>query len=130
MKITISGSVKKLSELENIGNKLGELGFAVYVPERSSYQIGDYETRRKLEDRHLSHLKDSDALLIGNIKEASQKYGRVGTSTYFEAGWAYALGKRIYALEPIDPGSDFAEDLLSLDVVQLNGDLSKMMEEK
>jgi nucleoside 2-deoxyribosyltransferase len=130
MKITISGSTKKLRELERVGDQLRKLGFEVKTPVRSNYHLGDYKLRRQLMDEHLEFIKNADVFLIGNVKTAAEKFGRVGTSTYFETGWAYALGKPIFALEEIDPESDFAEDLLSLGVIVLDGDFSKMKEKK
>jgi nucleoside 2-deoxyribosyltransferase len=130
MKITISGSVKKLHELEEVADQLRKLGFEVKTPVRSNYHLGDYKLRRQLMDEHLEFIKNADIFLIGNVKTAAEKFGRVGTSTYFETGWAYALGKPIFALEKINPESDFAEDLLALGVKILSGDFNKLKEEK
>jgi nucleoside 2-deoxyribosyltransferase len=130
MKITISGSTKKLHELEQVGDQLRKRGFEVKTPVCSNYHLGDYKLRRQLMDEHLEFIKNADVFLIGNVKTAAEKFGRVGTSTYFETGWAYALGKPIFALEKIDPESDFAEDLLALDVKVLYSIFNKIKETK
>jgi nucleoside 2-deoxyribosyltransferase len=123
MKIVVSGSYKKIGELEKAGEDLRKLGFEVHTPMRSNYTICDHKMRRDLIDEHLKLIKECDIFIIGNIKSPGEKYGRVGASTYFETGWAYALSKRIYSLEAIDPKSDFAEDLLALEIVSMNGDV-------
>ena len=129
MKITVSGSAKKLDELEKLRDELTAMGFDVHVPTRSSdYQLGDYELRKELIDEHLNFMRDCDVFLIGNIKSPDEKFGHVGLSTYFETGWAYALGKPIFALNEIDPGSEMAEDLLSLGIIILNGNFNKLRE--
>lgn len=49
---------------------------------------------------------------------------------FFEAGWAFALGKPVFVLESIDRESDYAEDLLAIGAVELKGDLGKINEKE
>ncbi|MCL2869734.1 hypothetical protein FWF48_02925 [Candidatus Saccharibacteria bacterium] len=126
MKIVISGSYKQISQLEKVANDLCQLGFETQAPVRSDYTVGDNERRRKLMDEHLSFIKNCDAFIVGNVKEPNEKYGRVGNSTYFETGCAYILGKPIFSLYGIDPESNFAEDLLALNVIVLDKNYKKL----
>lgn len=116
MKILISSSMKVFSELMAIKEQLEELGYVVELPDKGSDSSEDNFKRRMI-DIHIEKLKSVDALLLANIG------GRIGASTFFEAGWAFALGKPIFALEMIDSGSDYAEDLRAVGVIELKGDL-------
>jgi nucleoside 2-deoxyribosyltransferase len=95
---------------------LREQGFDVELPEKTLAP----KTKREHIETYLEKLKNADILLLGNVE------GYVGVSTFFEAGWAYALGKPIFALETIDANSDYHEDLAAIDVVELDGDFDKM----
>lgn len=122
MKIAISCSMKLIDGIDLLANDLRKMEFEVKTPTRTDYVPGDSNFRKQLIDEHLEKIKDCDALLLGNIG------GRVGASTYSEAGWAYALGKKIFAIEKLDPNSDYYEDLHAIGVIELNGDLTKLKE--
>jgi hypothetical protein len=82
-------------------------------------------TKRQYIDEHMSRLQDSDALLLANFDD-ERGDGYIGASCFFEAGWAFALGKPVYTLQPIDATSPFAEDLMAIDCQVINGDMSKI----
>jgi len=82
-------------------------------------------TKRQYIDEHMSRLQGSDALLLANFDD-ERGDGYIGASCFFEAGWAFALGKPVYALRPIDAKSPFAEDLMAIDCTVINGDMSKI----
>lgn len=121
MKILVSSSMKLFSQLVAIKERLEELGHVVELPDKGADSSGDNFKRRMI-DIHIEKLKRADALLLANIG------GRIGASTFFEAGWAFALNKPIFSLEMIDSGSDYAEDLRAVGVVELNGDLNAIKE--
>lgn len=56
--------------------------------------------------------------------------GELAHRPFFEAGWAFALGKPVFVLESIDRESDYAEDLLAIGAVELKGDLGKINEKE
>ena len=121
MNILISASMKVYPQLIDLKNRLEKLGYAVELPDEGSGETGSDFKRRMIDD-HLSKLRRADVLLLANIGR------RIGASTFFEAGWAFALGKPIYVLEEIDDSSDFAEDLRAIGVVELRGDLGIIKE--
>jgi hypothetical protein len=82
-------------------------------------------TKRQYIDEHMSRLQDSEALLLANFDD-ERGDGYIGASCFFEAGWAFALGKPVYTLQPIDATSPFAEDLMAIDCQVINGDMSKI----
>ena len=90
-----------------------------------SYWKQEGLTKRQYIDEHMSRLQDSNALLLANFDD-ERGDGYIGASCFFEAGWAFALGKPVYALRPIDAKSPFAEDLMAIDCTVINGDMSKI----
>jgi len=123
--VLISCSMKKYEEAVRIADELRMLGCNVATPE-----IGRTDaSKREHIDTHFEKLKDSDVLIVGNfIDRADDQYGRVGASTFFEAGWAYALNKRVYHVHPLDPSSVYTEDIAAItcgDMQQLVKDLKE-----
>ena len=115
--VLISASMRYHEVLAPVVEQLRALGCHVEMPEQD---LGGL-TKADLMARHLGKLRRSDVLLLGNIA------GYVGASTFFEAGWATALGKPVFALEALDGQSEFTEDLRAAGVIELNGDIEKMV---
>lgn len=109
MIITISCSMKRIADARALADKLQKQGHVVHTPTTEKL-----ESKRAYIDRHLASLKESDALLLANFPENDNKYGRVGASGFFETGWAYALGKKVYYLNPLDPESPYTEDIVAV----------------
>lgn len=124
MNILISSSMKVYAQLAVVKERLEALGYVVELPEPGTRESSESEVdyKRRMIDMHLEKLQRADVLLIGNIG------GRIGASTFFEAGWAFALHKPIYVLEEIDDSSDYAEDLRAIGAIELKGDLSRIGE--
>ena len=101
--------------------QLRELGSEAQVP---NYTDNNH-TKRQLIDEHLAKLKDCDALLVTNYLDDSG-YGYIGASGFIEVGWAFALGKKIFILNPVNPESPYAEDLDAVVDAVLNGDLQAL----
>ena len=123
MRILISSSMKVYSQLPEIVAGLEKHGHSVRMPEQGGGGVG-VDFKRRMIENHLEKLRSVDALLLANIG------GRIGTSTFFEAGWAFALGKPVFVLESIDRESDYAEDLLAIGAVELKGDSGKIKEQE
>jgi len=109
MIVTISCSMKRIADAQALADELRQQGHEVHVP--TTEKLG---AKRAFNDRHLELLKKSDALLLANFPEAGSRYGRVGASGFFETGWAYALGKKVYYLNPLDPESLYTEDIVAV----------------
>jgi nucleoside 2-deoxyribosyltransferase len=101
--------------------ELRALGLDVELPENMTMQL---VRKSELISRHLAKLRESDLLLLGNID------GYIGVSTFFEAGWAYALGKPVFSLEKLDENNKFTEELRAIGVVELEGNLGLLKEKK
>jgi len=115
--VLVSTSMRHYEALMPVAEQLRALGCHVEMPERDCGPL----PKADLMSRHLSKLRSSDVLLLGNIG------GYVGVSTFFEAGWAIALGKPVFALEALDRQSEFTEDLKAAGVIELDGDVRKML---
>jgi nucleoside 2-deoxyribosyltransferase len=125
MKLTISSSMKHILEAQALAARLEEKGVEAGVP--TTEKLG---TKRAFIDNHLEKLQQSDALLIANFKADGNEYGQVGVSCFFEAGWAYALDKKVYVLNPVDPEHPFHEDLMAITDKILNDDIDSLEGEK
>lgn len=117
---TISCSMKSISQAERLAEKIRSQGNSVHTPTVSQ----ESRTKRSFIDEHLAKLVESDALIVGNFCAEGEAYGRVGASTFFEAGWAYALGKPVYCVAALDPASPYTEDITAI----MTGYLSESIE--
>ena len=119
MKILVSASMRFYEQLLPVAEKLRELGHEVDLPEKTTEKL----SKTELISQHFAKLRESDALLVGNVG------GYIGTSTFFEAGWAFALAKPIFTLEKLDETSAFTEDLRAIGVIELDNNFDKLKEE-
>lgn len=106
MILTISCSMKQIDEAKKLAEQLRAKGHIVELPTTEKLP-----SKRAYIDNHLLKLQASDAILLANFIEDDGQYGRVGASGFFEVGWAYALGKKAYYLNPLDPNSPYTEDI-------------------
>ena len=120
MKILVSASMRHTDKFAALQDSLEAAGHQATLP-----QTEEGLTKRQYIDEHMSRLQDSNALLLANFDD-ERGDGYIGASCFFEAGWAFALGKPVYALRPIDAKSPFAEDLMAIDCTVINGDMSKI----
>lgn len=114
-KIVIAGSYRKyLKEVCEIKNKLEQQGNIVLEPackkvinEGSEFIVMEGDTAsapteedmKKIEDKFLNSIRESDYVYLVNIN------GYIGASSNFEIGFARGLGKKIICLEePSDYG--------------------------
>lgn len=120
MKILVSASMHHADKFAALHESLEAAGHQAILP-----QTEEGLTKRQYIDEHMSRLQDSNALLLANFDD-ERGDGYIGASCFFEAGWAFALGKPVYALHSIDAKSPFAEDLMAIDCTVINGDMSKI----
>ncbi|OGZ78181.1 MAG: hypothetical protein A2358_02420 [Candidatus Staskawiczbacteria bacterium RIFOXYB1_FULL_37_44] len=109
-------------------------GFEVFAPEplvtEEQYQ-NDYGREKFLEMKpsftknHFRKIENSDAVLIFN-KEKKGITGYFGSNTLMELSVAFFLNKKIYFLNPITEKHPHYEEVIGLDSITLNGDLSKI----
>lgn len=101
-----------------------------YADDRIESKDGSEGARRKIEHDlirdHHRKIERSDAILVVNhSKRGVENY--IGGNTFLEMGFAYILGKKIFILNDIPPLDLIKEELLAMQPVILNGELSKLV---
>lgn len=102
--------MRHFDECLQLRQTLVRAGYEVELPEPDTSL-----TKREHIDAHLVKLRQADILLIANFDD-ERGSGYIGASCFFESGWAFALGKAVYTLNPINKGSVYKEDLDAIDV--------------
>lgn len=139
MKILILGSMSFAPEMKEIGAKLTKIGFNVRLPEftedytkcSTREEMHEQAVKNKLSNNlyevyhHL--IEQTDFILIVNEKKKNID-GYIGANALIEMGFAKALNKKIFLLNPI-PEMDYQDEIIATTPTILNGDLSKIPSE-
>lgn len=135
MKICVSCSLSFPDEVQAIADELKKLGHEVDLPngimnraiEQADFDAvsakhdGGYDAMRA----HFSKIRESDALLVCNFtKKGIDNY--IGANTFLEMGYAYSLELPIYTCNPLPDLPYINDEIHAFDVIELNGDLSKI----
>lgn len=132
MRIVVCGSMSFVQEMKNIETKLQELGHNVIIPENiEKYIDGTMKIENKEEKikynlikDHYDKINNADGIIVLNIdKKGIKNY--IGANTFLEMGFAHVLDKRIYLLNEI-PQMNYTDEIEAMQLVVLNGDLSKI----
>ena len=139
MKITICGSVMFRKEMVEVRDKLNEMGHeGIICSVMEDLALGkNLELMKKIEENHAQVKKDggfikwyynsivnSDAILVLNYdKDDIKNY--IGGNTLMEMGFAHVHNKKIFLLNPV-PEISYKDEILAMEPVILNGDLSKI----
>ncbi|PIU42962.1 MAG: hypothetical protein CO034_02580 [Parcubacteria group bacterium CG_4_9_14_0_2_um_filter_35_11] len=139
MKITICGSVMFRKEMVKVRDKLNEMGHeGIICSVMEDLALGkNPELMKKIEENHAQVKKDggfikwyynsivnSDAILVLNYdKDDIKNY--IGGNTLMEMGFAHVHNKKIFLLNPV-PEISYKDEILAMEPVILNGDLSKI----
>jgi hypothetical protein len=143
MKIVICGSIDATYEIKEIADKLEKAGHETEIPltsqrilngeltldefKKEKEKNGDGFVRKVHDDvirRYYELIKNSDSVLIANYpKKGIDNY--IGGNTFLEMGFAHVLNKKIFLLNPI-PEVSYKDELLAMQPIILNGDLSKI----
>ena len=76
--------------------------------------------------RHFRKIDDSDCILVTNYeKKGVENY--IGGNTFLEMGYAYGTGKKVFILNELPKTSVYKEEILGIEPVVLNGDLTKII---
>lgn len=131
MIITICGSLKFYDEMKTLQKQLEGFGHTVHLP---MYVAGiDYWSTdgvpkvqaKKLQDlmkKHMELIRQSDAILIANYTKGDA-VNYIGGNTYLEMGIAHFFEKPIYLLNPAPDQPYINDELQSMDLTILNGNL-------
>jgi len=134
MKITICGSSEFVEDMKKAADYLSTKGHIVFLPEPLISET-DYlkeNTKEKLLEmkpvftqNHFKKIENSDAILIINHKRKGFE-GYFGSNTLMEISVAFYLGKKIFILNPIQEDLPHYEEIVGLNSIILNGDLTKI----
>lgn len=85
------------------------------------------EAKKRYEfiDEHLKKIEKSDAILVVNItKRDIENY--IGANTFLEMGFAHYKKRKVFALNPLPNQKYILDEVLTIDPIILNGDLTKI----
>lgn len=143
MKIVICSSVSFAEDIMKAKKFLEKRGDSVVIPHGLEDYINDPELKRRasgwgtlegaerkikndLIRGYYEEIKTSDAILVVNKDKNGIKNYLEGNS-FLEMGYAHALRKPIYVLNPLpEELKVFYQELVAMQPVVINGDLSKI----
>jgi hypothetical protein len=140
--ITICSSASFYAQVLEAEDSLKKAGFAVSVPltankmkQSGDFRVETYKTwfknpndyKRKtfLTKHHFNKIMKGDAVLVLNYEKNGIK-GYIGGAVLCEMAIALQFKKKIYVLNPIDKSCSYKEEILAMDPIILNGDLSRI----
>jgi hypothetical protein len=74
---------------------------------------------------YAAEIQHSDAILVVNVTR-NQIENYIGGNTFWEIGFAHIFGRKIFLLNPIPDVPLYKSEILAVEPVILNGDLSKI----
>ena len=130
--IAICGSMSHMQQWLTVIDELRSAGLSVSTPELSERidwsSMSDKDTviqKGRLIRRHIANIVNAKAVLIANYeKNGIENY--IGSNSFLEMGAGYMFEKPIYLLNPV-PYQDNREEILALEPIVINGDLSKIV---
>lgn len=149
MKICICSSMAFYRQFLELKPKLEELGHEVLHPELEFEPQGDdtsvghyfdthggvdafppdhevWKKKGRAITAHFRKIDQSDCILVTNYeKKGRQNY--IGANTFLEIGYAFGNNKKVYILNEMPADSAFKEEILGMQPIVLNGDLSKLV---
>ncbi len=135
LKITVCGSMateQLVADMFAAGEQLEAMGHQPIMPEdkmTSDYSEldGDELAKRKkyYVDLHVRKVEEADALVVLN-PERKGIPGYIGANTFLEMVVAMYLKKPIYILNPLDRRLGAYDEILAMEPVFLNGDLTNV----
>lgn len=78
---------------------------------------------------HYKHILESDAILIVNIKK-NGKENYIGGNVLIEMGQAFVNDKKIFLTNSIPTDSPYADEIISMDPICLEGNLENIKKYK
>lgn len=122
MKICICCSLSFTDKVKQIAEELEKLGHEVLLPNGI---LVDAIHQPNFDPVAAKHNNGYDAILVCNFaKNDVDNY--IGANTFLEMGFAYYIGKPIFAVNPLPEYKYINDEILSFDVKVLNGDFSKI----
>ena len=140
--IALCSSASFFKQVLDFERRLKALGFTVKVPHTAlkmkrsgDFHVSTYKTWFKdpknytrkswLIKNHFNKIAKSDAVLILNY-DKNGVAGYIGGNTLIEAAIAFHYKKPIFILNALSDDLGFKEEILGMQPIFLNGDLSKI----
>lgn len=126
--------MKFLDQMLDAKSKLESMGHEILMPikaEGVDYWSDDgkarVEAKKKYEfiSEHMDKIEKSDAILVVNITKGDSKH-YIGANTFLEIGFAHHRDKKIYLLNPIPDQKYIEDEIMAVEPIVLNGDLTKI----
>lgn len=136
MKIAICASatfardaIKIKKELEKLGHEvIAPHNFHLYANGRLAPETHEESIKNKVKDDlirgYFDLIGESDAIFVIN-KDKNGIKNYIGGNTFLEIGFAHALNKKVFLLNPV-PDMLCADEILAIEHIIINNDLSKI----
>ena len=133
MIITICMSMSLRHRLPAVCRELESAGHEVLTPvdtrEFDYERANDHERAELKRDKdlirtHYEKIKRSDAILVLN-EDLPDRASYIGGNSFLEMGFAHVLDIPIYLMQDV-PESQYRSEMLAMDPVVIDGDLSKI----
>lgn len=149
MKICICSSMSGYKQFMALREELEQLGHVVLTPELEFETVGDdtsigsyfernggidefppdhyvWKKKGRAMHSHFRKIDESDCVLVTNYeKKGISDY--IGGNTFLEMGYAYGNGKKVFVLNNLPNQSVYKEELLGMQPIVLEGDISKII---
>lgn len=120
--------MKFIEELKKVKEFLENNGHIVFLPVMKNFkeegEHSDYKIKFNLIREHFRKIDGCDAILVLNYKK-DEIDNYIGGNSFLEMGKAYDKSIKIFLLNPI-PDISYKDELIAMQPIILNGDLSKI----
>ena len=139
MKIVICGSMSAAKKMLEIGKALKQNNHEVILPRNTkeyaakslAAETSQESTKNKIENDlirdYYNEINKANAVLIVN-SDKNNIANYIGGNSFLEMGFAHVLNKKIFLLNAI-PQMPYTAEILAMQPIVLNGDLSKINSE-
>jgi nucleoside 2-deoxyribosyltransferase len=132
MKIAICGSMKVFAQMKELGKSLNALDHNVFMPNSEGTKVDysklPFEEQVRLKSgfikSYLEKIKECDAIMIANFDQEN-KLNYIGSNTFVEMAFAFALGKKIYIWQEL-PEQENKLEIAGMLPVALGGKLNEI----
>ena len=137
MKIGVAGSMQFTEKMVEICDVLKAQGHQVFMSKFGAEYIGKTDQEKEKIKLHHKYnfdairefwqpMQDADALVVANYdKHGIKNY--IGGNSFLEMGFAHVLNQKIYLMNPIPNMPYYGTEIIAMDPIILNGDLSKVV---
>lgn len=140
--IVLCASVSFYKQVVEVRDALSRQGYTVLIPDVAqrmhddgNYSVSAQKTwyqdptqfvkKKKFMDDHFEKIAKSDAILVVN-EVKNDVPGYIGGNVLMEIAIAYYLGKYIFLLHPVVSKLPLYEEIMGINPVVLNGDVSQL----